>query len=361
MGFKCGIVGLPNVGKSTLFNAITNASIPAENFPFCTIEPNVGVVSVPDDRLINISLLSNSSKLIHATTTFVDIAGLVRGASEGEGLGNEFLSNIREVSAIVHVVRCFKNEKVLHVNNKVDPISDFKTIHLELLLADIQLLEKRNEKLLKLTKVGNPSDISQQRVINELIETLSNENEICIDDYSDTEKSLINSLNLLTLKPYFVVGNISDDEAQNDINQIEDFLKNKDVSFLPTNIKNENEISNLEDQEKKEYLELLNMDAPVLDKIIVSGYKILGLETFFTTGENETRAWTIPHGSIASSAAGTIHTDFEKGFIKAEVIAYNDFINNEGYRGSKENGKLRIEGKDYVVKDGDIILFKFNV
>ena len=361
MGFKCGIVGLPNVGKSTLFNAITNASIPAENFPFCTIEPNVGVVSVPDDRLINISLLSNSSKLIHATTTFVDIAGLVKGASDGEGLGNEFLSNIREVNAIVHVVRCFKNEKILHVNNKVDPISDFKTIYLELLLADIQLLEKRNEKLLKLTKVGNPSNLSQQKVITELIETLSNENEICIDNYSESERNFIESLNLLTLKPYFVVGNISDDEAQNDINQIEDFLKNKDVSFLPTNIKNENEISNLEDQEKKEYLELLNMDAPVLDKIIVSGYKILGLETFFTTGENETKAWTIPHGSIAPSAAGVIHTDFEKGFIKAEVIAYNDFINNKGYKGAKDNGKLRIEGKDYVVKDGDIILFKFNV
>ncbi len=361
MGFKCGIVGLPNVGKSTLFNAITNASIPAENFPFCTIEPNVGVVSVPDDRLINISLLSNSSKLIHATTTFVDIAGLVKGASNGEGLGNEFLSNIREVNAIVHVVRCFKNEKILHVNNKVDPISDFKTIYLELLLADIQLLEKRNEKLLKLSKVGNPSDLSQQKVITELIGTLSNENEICIDDYSESEKSFIDSLNLLTLKPYFVVGNISDDETLNDINQIEDFLKNKNVSFLPTNIKNENEISNLEDQEKKEYLELLNMDAPVLDKIIVSGYKILGLETFFTTGENETKAWTIPHGSIAPSAAGIIHTDFEKGFIKAEVIAYNDFINNKGYKGSKDNGKLRIEGKDYVVKDGDIILFKFNV
>ena len=361
MGFKCGIVGLPNVGKSTLFNAITNASIPAENFPFCTIEPNVGVVSVPDDRLINISLLSNSSKLIHATTTFVDIAGLVKGASDGEGLGNEFLSNIREVNAIVHVVRCFKNEKILHVNNKVDPISDFKTIYLELLLADIQLLEKRNEKLLKLTKVGDPSDLSQQKVITELIETLSNENEICIDDYSESEKSFIDSLNLLTLKPYFVVGNISDDGALNDINQIEDFLKNKNVSFLPTNIKNENEISNLEDQEKKEYLELLNMDMPVLDKIIVSGYKILGLDTFFTTGENETKAWTIPHGSIAPSAAGTIHTDFEKGFIKAEVIAYNDFIDNKGYKGSKDNGKLRIEGKDYVVKDGDIILFKFNV
>ena len=361
MGFKCGIVGLPNVGKSTLFNAITNASIPAENFPFCTIEPNVGVVSVPDDRLINISLLSNSSKLIHATTTFVDIAGLVKGASDGEGLGNEFLSNIREVNAIVHVVRCFKNEKILHVNNKVDPISDFKTIYLELLLADIQLLEKRNEKLLKLTKVGDPSDLSQQKVISELIETLSNENEICIDDYSESEKSFIDSLNLLTLKPYFVVGNISDDGALNDINQIEDFLKNKNVSFLPTNIKNENEISNLEDQEKKEYLELLNMDMPVLDKIIVSGYKILGLDTFFTTGENETKAWTIPHGSIAPSAAGTIHTDFEKGFIKAEVIAYNDFIDNKGYKGSKDNGKLRIEGKDYVVKDGDIILFKFNV
>lgn len=361
MGFKCGIVGLPNVGKSTLFNAITNASIPAENFPFCTIEPNVGVVSVPDDRLISISLLSNSSKLIHATTTFVDIAGLVKGASDGEGLGNEFLSNIREVNAIVHVVRCFKNEKILHVNNKVDPISDFKTIYLELLLADIQLLEKRNEKLLKLTKVGNPSDLSQQKVITELIGTLSNENEICIDTYSESERNFIESLNLLTLKPYFVVGNISDDEALNDINQIEDFLKNKNVSFLPTNIKNENEISNLEDQEKKEYLELLNMDAPVLDKIIVSGYKILGLETFFTTGENETKAWTIPHGSIAPSAAGIIHTDFEKGFIKAEVIAYNDFINNKGYKGSKDNGKLRIEGKDYVVKDGDIILFKFNV
>ena len=361
MGFKCGIVGLPNVGKSTLFNAITNASIPAENFPFCTIEPNVGVVSVPDDRLISISLLSNSSKLIHATTTFVDIAGLVKGASDGEGLGNEFLSNIREVNAIVHVVRCFKNEKILHVNNKVDPISDFKTIYLELLLADIQLLEKRNEKLLKLTKVGNPSDLSQQKVITELIGTLSNENEICIDTYSESERNFIESLNLLTLKPYFVVGNISDDEALNDINQIEDFLKNKNVSFLPTNIKNENEISNLEDQEKKEYLELLNMDMPVLDKIIVSGYKILGLETFFTTGENETKAWTIPHGSIAPSAAGIIHTDFEKGFIKAEVIAYNDFINNKGYKGSKDNGKLRIEGKDYVVKDGDIILFKFNV
>ena len=361
MGFKCGIVGLPNVGKSTLFNAITNASIPAENFPFCTIEPNVGVVSVPDDRLISISLLSNSSKLIHATTTFVDIAGLVKGASDGEGLGNEFLSNIREVNAIVHVVRCFKNEKILHVNNKVDPISDFKTIYLELLLADIQLLEKRNEKLLKLTKVGNPSDLSQQKVITELIGTLSNENEICIDTYSESERNFIESLNLLTLKPYFVVGNISDDEALNDINQIEDFLKNKNVSFLPTNIKNENEISNLEDQEKKEYLELLNMDAPVLDKIIVSGYKILGLETFFTTGENETKAWTIPHGSIAPSAAGIIHSDFEKGFIKAEVIAYNDFINNKGYKGSKDNGKLKIEGKDYVVKDGDIILFKFNV
>ena len=361
MGFKCGIVGLPNVGKSTLFNAITNASIPAENFPFCTIEPNVGVVSVPDDRLISISLLSNSSKLIHATTTFVDIAGLVKGASDGEGLGNEFLSNIREVNAIVHVVRCFKNEKILHVNNKVDPISDFKTIYLELLLADIQLLEKRNEKLLKLTKVGNPSDLSQQKVITELIGTLSNENEICIDTYSESERNFIESLNLLTLKPYFVVGNISDDEALNDINQIEDFLKNKNVSFLPTNIKNENEISNLEDQEKKEYLELLNMDMPVLDKIIVSGYKILGLDTFFTTGENETKAWTIPHGSIAPSAAGTIHTDFEKGFIKAEVIAYNDFIDNKGYKGSKDNGKLRIEGKDYVVKDGDIILFKFNV
>ena len=310
MGFKCGIVGLPNVGKSTLFNAITNASIPAENFPFCTIEPNVGVVSVPDDRLISISLLSNSSKLIHATTTFVDIAGLVKGASDGEGLGNEFLSNIREVNAIVHVVRCFENEKILHVNNKVDPISDFKTIYLELLLADIQLLEKRNEKLLKLTKVGNPSDLSQQKVITELIGTLSNENEICIDTYSESERNFIESLNLLTLKPYFVVGNISDDEALNDINQIEDFLKNKNVSFLPTNIKNENEISNLEDQEKKEYLELLNMDMPVLDKIIVSGYKILGLDTFFTTGENETKAWTIPHGSIAPSAAGTIHTDF---------------------------------------------------
>ena len=281
MGFKCGIVGLPNVGKSTLFNAITNASIPAENFPFCTIEPNVGVVSVPDDRLISISLLSNSSKLIHATTTFVDIAGLVKGASDGEGLGNEFLSNIREVNAIVHVVRCFKNEKILHVNNKVDPISDFKTIYLELLLADIQLLEKRNEKLLKLTKVGNPSDLSQQKVITELIGTLSNENEICIDDYSESEKSFIDSLNLLTLKPYFVVGNISDDGALNDINQIEDFLKNKNVSFLPTNIKNENEISNLEDQEKKEYLELLNMDAPVLDKIIVARVGLLLRHPFF--------------------------------------------------------------------------------
>ena len=361
MGFKCGIVGLPNVGKSTLFNTITNSSIPAENFPFCTIEPNVGVVNVPDDRLRKISLISNSSRLIHTTTTFVDIAGLVKGASDGEGLGNEFLSNIREVNAIVHVVRCFKNEKVIHVNNEVDPMSDFKTIYLELLLADIQLLEKRNEKLMKLSKTGNASNLSQQKVVTKLIDILSDENEIRTDDYSESERSFINSLNLLTLKPYFVVGNISDDEAFNDTNQIEDYLKNKGISFLPTNIKNENEISNLEDQEKKEYLELLNMDAPVLEKIIVSGYKILGLETFFTTGENETKAWTIPHGSIAPYAAGIIHTDFEKGFIKAEVIAFDDFINYKGYKGCKDNGKLRIEGKDYVVKDGDIILFKFNV
>ena len=361
MGFKCGILGLPNVGKSTLFNAITKSSIPAENFPFCTIEPNLGIVNVPDKRLDNIDNIVNSEKVIPTTMSFVDIAGLVKGASKGEGLGNAFLSNIREMNALLHVVRCFDDENVVHVDGAINPLKDVETINLELIFADLEVLEKRDQKLEKLIRSGDVEAKKHKEIIQSLKGLMENGNLPKLENFDIEEIKFIESMNLLSTKPMVLVANLSDDDSKNNLSEIEAYAHTNNINIIPAIIKVEHELATLEEEEQEEYLELLGMDEPVLNKIILAGYKLLNLETFFTSGPKESRAWTIRKNSLAPQAAGVIHTDFERGFIKAEVISYEDFINCGGESGAKKDGKLRLEGKDYLVMDGDVIHFKFNV
>ena len=361
MGFKCGILGLPNVGKSTLFNAITKSSIPAENFPFCTIEPNLGIVNVPDKRLDNIDNIVNSEKVIPTTMSFVDIAGLVKGASKGEGLGNAFLSNIREMNALLHVVRCFDDENVVHVDGAINPLKDVETINLELIFADLEVLEKRDQKLEKLIRSGDVEAKKHKEIIQSLKGLMENGNLPKLENFDIEEIKFIESMNLLSTKPMVLVANLSDDDSKNNLSEIEAYAQTNNINIIPAIIKVEHELASLEEEEQEEYLELLEMDEPVLNKIILAGYKLLNLETFFTSGPKESRAWTIRKNSLAPQAAGVIHTDFERGFIKAEVISYEDFINCGGESGARKDGKLRLEGKDYLVMDGDVIHFKFNV
>ena len=363
MGFKCGIVGLPNVGKSTLFNALTRAGIESANYPFCTIEPNVGVVPVPDPRLAAIAEIVDPQRILPATMEFVDIAGLVAGASKGEGLGNKFLANIRETHAIAHVVRCFDDTDVTHVAGSVDPVRDIETINTELALADLDSVERQLERVAKAVRVGDKQAAVRHALLERVRDHLDTATPLRSLALDAEQREALRDLHLLTLKPTMYIANVTESGFHDNphLTRVEEIAKGEGALVVPVCAAIEAEIVELPETERGEFLADLGLEEPGLNRVIRAGYQLLGLQTYFTAGVKEVRAWTIPVGATAPQAAGVIHTDFEKGFIRAEVIAYDDFISCRGEQGAKEIGRWRLEGRDYVVRDGDVIHFRFNV